>query len=246
MRIGFYGDSFCMELANTHSWYYKYTPYTVKVKQHYNAEIVNLGLGGSSYWDVMLKQFPPALENLPDVCIFCWTDSSRVYHPTVRNIGSWVMDKSSILDLHITRLLNYKKYNAAREYFTHLHDREKAERERMAAFLHFDLTVLRLIQEKTKIIHLWSFGNAQSWDQENPYYPENVIYPYRWKNGHEIRPSLKCLSAIGRNTLNDDFASNHLGSEENNTIAANMIIDAIDNYVTGSLTVHTINPTINI
>lgn len=241
MKIGFYGESFCAELSNAHSWYHNYTPYTKKIKDHYSADIVNLGIGGSSYWDIMLKQFPPALDNLPDVCIFCWTHPSRIYHPSVRNIGYWVMNRAP----DFTKLINYKKYNAAQQYFTHLYDEEKSEREQVSAFFHFDLTVLSQLHEKTKIIHLWSFGSTQQTDQENPYYPENIRYSYRWKHGHEIRPSLKCFSAIGRDTLNDDSAANHLGSEQNNTMVADMIISAIDNYSSGSLTVHPIDTTIN-
>ena len=235
MRIGFFGDSFVYELSNPHSWYYNYVTYLKLIKDHYNAEVVNLGVGGSSYWDSIIKQFPPHENNLPDVCVFCWTDSGRVYHPKVRNLGSWLLNKHDWKDTHYKHLLNYKEYRAAREYFTHLHDYEKSQRESIAAFYHFDREVLSKIQNKTKIIHLWSFGVTNKWEQENPYYPSNVNYIYRWQSGTEIRPSLKCFSAIGRTTLNDNMSANHLGSILNNKLVADMIIDAIDNHDNGRL-----------
>jgi len=250
MRIGFFGDSFVYELSNPHSWYYNYVTYLKLIKDHYNAEVVNLGVGGSSYWDSIIKQFPPHENNLPDVCVFCWTDSGRVYHPKVRNLGSWLLNKHDWKDTHYKHLLNYKEYRAGREYFTHLHDYEKSQRESIAAFYHFDREVLSKIQNKTKIIHLWSFGVTNKWEQENPWYPSNVNYIYRWQSGTEIRPSLKCFSAIGRTTLNDNMSANHLGSTLNNKLVADMIIEAIDNHDNGRLIIkdamweqHQTNPT---
>ena len=108
MRIGFFGDSFVYELSNPHSWYYNYVTYLKLIKDHYNAEVVNLGVGGSSYWDSIIKQFPPHENNLPDVCVFCWTDSGRVYHPTVRNLGSWLLNKHDWKDTHYKHLLIIK------------------------------------------------------------------------------------------------------------------------------------------
>ena len=241
MRIGFYGDSFVHEMRNIHSVYYNYTTYLTKIKNHYDAEIINLGVGGSSYWDVIIKQFPPAINDLPDVCVFCWTDASRIFHPTIRNIGSWVTMPFVLKDFHISRILNYKKYEAAKQYFTHFYDYNKHEYERLSALYHFDNVVLKPIENKTKIIHMWSFGNAIVWEQENPYYQENIRYPYRFQTGQEIRPSLKCFSTVGRNITDDNLSANHLGSEENNTMVANMIINAIDNHQNGSLITQAIN-----
>jgi len=237
MKIGFFGDSFVFEMSNPHSWYYKYDTFIKRIKNHYNAEIVNLGVGGSSYWDVILKQFPPHLNNLPDVCVFCWTDFSRVYHPTVRNIGTWTTLKRKWKDIHYNHILNRKELNAGREYFNHLYDHEKSLKESVSAFYHYDREVLAPIQHKTKIIHLWSYGVPTVWDQEDPYYPSNIDYIYRWQTGTEVRPSLKCFSPIGRNTLNDDMSANHLGSTLNNTLVADSIIEAIDNHANGQLIV---------
>jgi len=235
MKIGFFGDSFVEELSNPHSWFHGYKTYLAIIKKHYNAEIVNLGQGGSSYWDVILKQFPLVINDLPDVCVFCWTESSRLFHPTVRNIGPWLTGNTKHID-PIGKLLNSKKYDAAKQYYVHLHDQQKAEQEQLAALYYFDNVVLNPIRDKTKIIHLWSFGNILDWEQENPYYPSNVTYPYRWQTGQEIHPSLNCFTMIGcDNADTADWAPNHFGSKENNTILADIIINAIDNHKNGSL-----------
>jgi hypothetical protein len=252
MKIGFFGDSFVAEMSNPHSWYYKYDTFLKRIKDHYSAEIVNLGVGGSSYWDVMLKQFPPYENNLPDVCVFCWTDFSRVYHPTVRNIGSWTTLKHNWKDLHYSHFWNRKEINAGKEYFTHLYDHEKAQQESIASFYHYDREVLAPLQYKTKIIHLWSFGVPKPCNQEDPHYPNNINYIYRWQTGTEIRPSLKCFSTVGRNTTDDGMVPNHLGSTLNNKLVADMIIEAIDNHANGQLLVKDamweqsqINPSVN-
>jgi hypothetical protein len=237
MKIGFFGDSFVMEESNPHSWYNKYDTFIRQIKNHYSAEIVNLGVGGSSFWDVILKQFPSHLNNLPDVCIFCWTDPSRVYHPTVRNIGIWTTKKRDWKDIQFGQLLNHKEYNAGKQYFTYLYDYEKSQKESLSAFYYYDREVLASLQHKTKIIHLWSYGLPINWQQENPYYPSNINYVYRWQTGIEIRPSLKCFSSVGRDRLNDDMAANHLGSNLNNKLVADTVIEAIDNHSNGQLLV---------
>jgi hypothetical protein len=183
----------------------------------------------------MLKQFPLFENNLPDVCIFCWTDPSRIYHPKVRNIGVWTTMKRVWKDMHYTHLLNYKEYRAAKDYFTYLYDPTKSHQEMVSSFYYYDREVLAKLQNKTKIIHLWSYGVTNKWEEENPYYPSNINYIYRWQSGTEIRPSLKCFSAIGKTTPNDNMSANHLGSTLNNKLVANMIIEAIDNHRNGSL-----------
>jgi hypothetical protein len=230
MRIGFFGDSFVMEESNPHSWYHNYDTYIRRLKKHYNADIVNLGIGGSSYWDLMLKQFPPFLDNLPDVTVFCWTDSSRIYDPEVRNINMWTASTNLIKDFQLNKLLKYKKYKAAKDFFEHLHDHDKADREMVSALYYFDREVLAPIQDKTKIIHLWSFGKGIDWERKNVYTPDNVKYLYRWQTGVELRPSLKCFSPIGTLTDNDNLSANHLGSEENNSLVFNLIKNAIDDH----------------
>ena len=85
MKIGFFGDSFCAVEKKEPN---EYETYIHKLKKHYNAEIVNLGIPGSSIYDVILLQFKQfyAGNNVPDVCIFTWTHYSRLFNRTKRNI----------------------------------------------------------------------------------------------------------------------------------------------------------------
>ena len=51
MKIGFFGDSFC---AKRYSYSLNYSTYISMLANHYNAKIVNLGVGGSSIGDLIL------------------------------------------------------------------------------------------------------------------------------------------------------------------------------------------------
>ncbi len=237
MKIGFFGDSFCMEESNFHSWGKGYETYIRKLKKHYEAEIVCLGHGGSSVWDVILNQFPQHQDNLPDVSIFCWTDCHRLFNTKIRNIGLWVLDPVHRKDPVVNAIhwFNRKTYDAAREYYTHIHDEEKAIREMQAAWYHFDTTVLKPLESKTKIIHMWSFGNIQKRNTDRSVDPENVTYDYRWSSGMEIRPSLSCFRHEGPKF---HHAANHIGTDESNSKVADVIINAIDNYESGKLVVY--------
>jgi len=75
MKIGFFGDSFCMEESNPHSWFLNYETYIRKIKNNYKADIVNLGRPGSSYWDTILDQFTSV--DTPDVMYFLLDQSSQ-------------------------------------------------------------------------------------------------------------------------------------------------------------------------
>ena len=236
MKIGFFGDSFCEEESNPHSWYYNYETYIRKIKNHYNADIVNLGVGSSSYWDSIIQQFPKFSNNLPDVSIFCWTDPNRIYHPKIRNLGVWLLSSIPLKDLTIGQIINHKAYTAAKQYFTHLYDDDKAMREMNAALYQFDREVLMPIQHKTKIIHMWSFGQFKEWrGLENTWKTDNLNYNYRWRTGVEIRPALKCYSPIGRDSTDEGASANHLGSELNNTMVFDRLVEAIDNHKNGLL-----------
>lgn len=206
MRIGFYGDSFCCEISNPHSILKSYSTYIKKLQTYYSAEIINLGIGGSSVWDVILQQFDT--NDVPDICIFCWTDPNRLYHKKIRNITLGSIENKKLKDLTFSDLLHYKTIAAAKEYFKHIHDFEKTQIEYLAALQYFDINVLTNI--KSKIIHLWSFESA-----------------YQWKNGSSINiPLMEFVT--GRNEGFDTWAANHIASEENNDKLFQMIKKEID------------------
>ena len=203
MKIGFFGDSFCEEMNNPHNRVNKYDTYLTKVKQHYNADIVHLGHGGSSYWDVLLKQLPSV--DVPDVCIFMWTDYHRVYHPTVRNLTYGTTVELKLKDIKLSNIVNYSTVDAAKRYFKFLYDDDKAKEEMISALYRFDREVLPKLAN-TKIIHAWCFADM-----------------YEWQTGTVLPVILNDLIQNGSH-----FAPNHLDGDERNSKLASIIIDAID------------------
>lgn len=219
MKIGFFGDSFCAEMRNQHSILHRYSSYIKLIKDHYHADIVNLGVGGSSCWDVILQQFPKFKDNLPDVCVFVWTDWNRLYHPKVRNIGNWVLIPKILNEFSPSRFLYSKYYKLAQDYYKEFYDDHKALQERTAALYHFDKTVLEPIMSKTKIIHCWSFVENNK---------------FRFSSGMECAPALKLFSMHNMPANHDDsFCANHIYGKENNKLLSQMIIQAIDQHQNG-------------
>ena len=218
MKIAFFGDSFCTEENNPHSFLYGYDTYLTKLKDHYNADIVNLGVGGSSHWDLIIKQFPKFKDDLPDVCIFCWTDYGRLYHPTVRTLTYGSSKNTKLKDFKLDQVLQYNVHKSAKEYFNHLYDDDKARLEYASALYHFDKTVLTELENKTKIIHIWSTGCF-----------------YQWSTGLEVRPSLNSVAQLPIEHKHDSMSANHLGGEKKNNIVFEWLRYAIDNHQNGKL-----------
>jgi hypothetical protein len=206
MKIGFYGDSFCCEVSNPHSIAKGYDTYIKKLKNHYDAEVINLGMGGSSVWDVILKQFKE--YNIPDVCIFCWTDVDRIYHNKVRTLTKGSVENKKWKDYSIMDLFRRNTFNAAKEYFKHLHDYEKANIEQKAALQYFDLNVLKEVN--SIIIHLWSFEKT-----------------YSWKHGIELETPL--IDYVDNDASGfETWAANHIAGEENNQAVFEFLRDSIN------------------
>lgn len=231
MRIGFFGDSFCQEISNMHTQTNGYQTYIKKIKKYYNADIVHLGRGGSSIWDVIINQFPPFIKNLPDVCIFVWTDHGRLYHPKIHNLGPWnaIDKKKSISEFHYSDLFHKKEKAAASEFYKFLYDDKKAEHEARSALYYFDRTTLTELENKTKIIHLWSFGKYNNTNKETEYI-------YKFTTGVECHPPMKSFAMLNKpEKYNYSLDANHIHGNENNNILADLIISAINNYTTGNL-----------
>jgi hypothetical protein len=201
MKIGFYGDSFCCEISNPHSIVKRYDTFIKKLQRNYDADIVHLGVGGSSVWDVILKQFDK--NTVPDVCIFCWTDDNRLYNRHVRNITYSSIRNKKIKDFKLNDLFYYNTISAAKKYFEYLHDSEKSQIEYLAALQYFDNNILNHI--KNQVIHLWSFEQK-----------------YVWKNGIDSGISLNSL------VTGSTFAANHLDGNEANDKVYKIIKNIID------------------
>jgi len=203
MKIGFFGDSFCTEMNNPHNIYHGYDTYLTTIKKHYDAEIIHLGYGGSSYWDTILKQFTSV--DTPDICIFSWTDYHRIYHPTVRNLTYGTTVNLKLKDFKPSNIFNFRVVEAAKRYFNHLYDDTKSKEEMISALYRFDREVLSKLHN-TVIIHMWAFDNL-----------------YEWQNG-TVLPSI--LNDLAQGSSN--IAPNHLGNTEQNNQLANMLIKIID------------------
>jgi hypothetical protein len=218
--IGFFGDSFCAIAENQH--YAGGETYITKLKNHYNAEIVNLGKGGSSVWDLLLLQFNPLQQRnkIPDICIFVWTEPNRLFHRTYRDINLASTNRRRKQDA---------LYQHAYDYYNNFHDNELAELQYISALQYFDLTVIPTLPKTTKIVHLWSFGKLKEWGV--PIKSEDIEYFYTWKNGVEIRPSLIHTALENSSWSLVDAAPNHLRGEDKNTRVFEMIKNAIDNQI---------------
>ena len=231
MKIGFFGDSFCANDIWTNYENVQSGTYLQLLATHYDAEIVNLGMGGSSIWDVLLLQIDPFIKNnnIPDICVFVWTEHNRLFHRVLRNLNvgstmSCILSDNPVL-------------STAANYYLHLHDPE-LDRYRYAAALHyFDTVVLPTFPKNTKIVHLWSFGHVHEWNDENSFLPERLLYHHTWKNGLEIRPSLTSIitgQGILLSVMNDRTENqlNHVPFGEKfdpiNSLIFNLIKDAID------------------
>jgi hypothetical protein len=212
MRIGFFGDSFCennregfLGLTKTIESYIDLTV------DHYNAKLTNTGVGGSSHWDLILNQFMPN-DNLPDVCIFLWTDHSRLYHKKVRQLRlNSAIEYTESFKINPTYSfgMHGKVWKAAEQFYKHLYDDKKSKIEYTGSLLYFD----NLIKDiDKKFIHIWSFEQ-----------PDN----FAWTTGAEIRPGL----ASKFNT--EDIAPNHLPHQEDNIKIFKAIQYCIDNYSNG-------------
>lgn len=240
--LGFFGDSFCEHRTSP-----DYKTYIELLSEHYNAEVVNLGMGGSSVWDLLIMQLNPliASDNIPDVTVICWTIPARLFHRTCRSIHmskalagydpkkeKWFSENYPGVDNWFSKEI----WDAAQQYFTVLRDEEKEYLEYIAALRFIDQTVLSKIKDKTKIINLWSFATPKEYSFEG-FKPVNITYPYTFENGVELRPPLISLSVSGKTgktflfPMIDDRA-NHLEGDKN-VFLSELIKQHIDNYVPG-------------
>lgn len=215
MRIGFFGDSFCENnpegplfglIKNFDSW-------VDIVTKHYKAKCTHVGQGGSSHWDVILKQFP---KDIPDVCVFTWTHPSRLYHSKVRNIfyGNAIKyTKSLKFTPSYSFGLHKNIWKSAEMYFNYLYDEEKHNAEYKSSLFWFDH---QLSKHDKKFIHLWSF---------------NPLEDFTWTSGVDVRPAIMQRF----DCKPEDPAPNHMPHKEDHEYLADKLIYIIDNYKAGSV-----------
>lgn len=205
--IGFFGDSFCADFRNDHSIDNNYKTYIEKLSTSLDSEVVNTGIGGSSIWDSILLQFDE--DNIPDICIFVWTEPYRWFHRKNRTLNPMSINSKTLKesDPGLNKALSI--------YMRHLYDEEKQKLESTSLLHYFDKKILSKYKNK-KFIHLWCFSDS--------------VY-YRWDNGVEIRPALIELSVLNSNDVpQEDKRANHIEGEEKNSLLYNTIMEAINYY----------------
>lgn len=227
--IGFFGDSFCAEVSNHHSIIYGYKTYMKRLAEYYDANVVNVGHGGTGVWDILLIQLDPFLKSntIPDICVFVWPIPGRLFHRKIRRLNQ---ADALYPKLHTYNPLKRHVWKAAKEFYENLYDQEKEELEHLAAMRYIDQVVLSKFPSSVKIVHMWAVGNVQEWSVEGTR-PSNVTYPYTWINGSEIRPSLLSLSMYDStiDVLQTDHRCNHLDGDFKNETLFNWIKLAINN-----------------
>lgn len=136
--IGYFGDSFCAG-RETDSW-------CVLLAKKLDARIVHWGEPGRSIWTTIM-QFNRLKEQhrLPDICVFCWTEPYRLYHPNL--ILSANTEPLEGVDPNVYRALD--------DYWKYLHSYDKDELAYEYAIKYFDQHVLSKVDKK--LLQMWSF-----------------------------------------------------------------------------------------
>jgi hypothetical protein len=138
--IGFFGDSFCAS-DQSESWC------TILQKRLGAESIRYFGEPGKSVWSVFLK-FNKLMEQkrVPDICVFCWTEPYRLYHPELV-LSANTIPKEGV-DPNV--------YKALDDYWKYLHSYDKDELAYEYALKYYDQNVLSTLKDKT-IVQMWSF-----------------------------------------------------------------------------------------
>ena len=142
--IAFYGDSFCAS-KQPDSW-------CVILAELLNCKIKKFGIGGSSIWTSFLNfEKDQKTNNLADYMIFCWTDETRLYHPTL----PLTPNNKPILGTDIN------VWQSAQNYYKYLSFKEKDTIAYRYALQFFDQNVLKKYDKDRVIVHMWSMMPQQ-------------------------------------------------------------------------------------
>lgn len=136
--IGYFGDSFCAG-RESESW-------CNLLANKLDARVVHWGEPGRSIWTTIIQFNRLKGQNrLPDICVFCWTEPYRLYHPNL------------ILSANTIPLegVDPNVYKALDDYWKYLHSYDKDELSYEYALKWFDQNVLSKVNKK--IVQMWSF-----------------------------------------------------------------------------------------
>ena len=192
--IGYFGDSFC-ESRNKDSW-------CILVAESLGAKITHWGKGGASIWNTFMEfERIEKVGNIPDICIFCWTEPYRLYHKDLPLAKGAVPIEG--VDPNI--------YKASDMYYVYLQDYKKDEIAYRYALQHFDSSILSKYTDKT-ILQTWSMrpfelsGNKTDITLKTGLFLDESMLMFAW-NGEP------------KNVKFDINLSNHMTSEQNQSWA---------------------------
>ena len=224
MKIVGFGDSFITVCKDDYG-------YTNLVAKHFNGEFESYAYAGSGTWDAyfQLEKYLERNPN-PDIVLCAWSASGRLFHPEIRDLcyNSVVLNRKEAE----TPAHNIV-YDAAMQYYEHLHHVIKADMEHACLYYWIDKE-LTPKYPNTKFINMWSFPK-KSCDFSNP---NEMEYLYEFTNSVELRPALIHLSYIDEwpKDLGKEHRVNHLTPKMHKVLADN-IIHAIENYNPGLLNI---------
>ena len=142
--ITFYGDSFYASDTQD-SW-------CVILAELLNCKIKRFGVGGSSIWTSFLNfEKDQKTNDLADYMIFCWTDETRLYHPTLPLTPN--NKPISGTDINV--------WQSAESYYKYLSFKEKDTIAYRYALQFFDQNVLKKYDKDRVIVHMWSMMPQQ-------------------------------------------------------------------------------------
>lgn len=217
MKIVGFGDSF---ITYCNSWY----GYTNLIANRFDAEFISFGLEGSGAWDAYF-QLENYLKNnpAPDVILFAWSTSGRLYHHKVRNLchNSVMLNTYESSDPEVLSVVQ-----AAKAYYENLYSANKSNAEHTCLYYWIDKELVPKYPN-TKFIHMWGFPkNYCDWGDTN-----QMEYLHTFTTAVEIRPALIHLSYLDEwpDDLANESRGNHLSPKMHKILADN-IIEAIENY----------------
>lgn len=224
MKIVGFGDSF----ITPNDLHYSYTNI---IAEHFNTTFEHYGKEGSGAWDAYFQLEKYLKDNsAPDVVLFAWSASARLYHPVIRDLCF----SSVVINPKETRDPNHRLIvHAANAYYRYLHDINKTDLEHSCLY-HWIDTVLVPRYPNTKFIHMWGFPK-KSCDFGNPLEME---YLHDFTTAVELRPALIHLSYLDEwpGDLSKETRCHHM-TPKMHRILADTIIAAIEDYKPGLLNI---------
>ena len=190
--IGFFGDSFCAD-TSTSSWC------NILAKKIGCGSPSHYGKMGESIWGTFMKFNHRIKTNtVPDICVFCWTEPYRLYHPKYTLTANIIPDAKH----------DPKIYETLDNYWKYLHNYDKDEMAYSYSLQYYDQHVLSKV--KKKIVQLWSF---------KPFETAGKDAKIQLTSGKFLDYS---LYKISKEDKSPNKTVNHMSKEKNSEVATEL------------------------